>query len=186
MENDHLNAFEIIDNIFFENKESLEEYFWNKSHAMFRGNSVWMKAARTGGGLQINDPVYKNFWSKHHRLLMNYWDEEKCYCKHNCSGTHTTIKRAADAQRLSSQANIRDCLATIPTTLSWSNNQQAKLDKGKTVEQKRQLSPPPTPLNIVSGVDRYEVFIWYYITNPFLKADAKAAIENIQTNLDTL
>jgi hypothetical protein len=89
-----LNAFYSIDTILSEPEEPLEVYFWDEPQAVSPWNSYWTDAAATGGGLKIDDPVFKNFWTKYYGLHVDCEDQDPCYCEHNCGGTHTTEGRA--------------------------------------------------------------------------------------------
>src|ERR1700687_5042811 len=93
-ETEPLNAFDSIDAIILETEEPLEEYLWSEPQAVSPWNSYWTEAAKQGGGLQINDPVFQNFWTKYHGLHVDCWDQEVFYCIHNCSGTHITKGQA--------------------------------------------------------------------------------------------
>jgi hypothetical protein len=92
-----LNAFHSIETILPEIENPLKENFWDEPQAVFPWNSYLMEAATEGGGLSINNPVIKNFWTKYYSFQVDCQNEELCYYKSNCGGTHTTESRAADA-----------------------------------------------------------------------------------------
>src|ERR1700687_3881242 len=185
-ESEPLNAFDSMDAMILETEKPLEEYFWSEPHAVSPWNSYWTEAARYRGGLQINDPVFKDSWTKYYGLHVDCQNQEICYCEHNCGGTHTTKGRA-----------VTNCDTTVkpprldsnqwPTTsqvaqwndfplypkeepndedlynesvISWSNYQNRKLDKGKTIDRSLHPAPLPTPLIIVTQPDGHEVFVW--------------------------
>ena len=89
-----LNPFDSIDTVLLEIEAPLKAYFWDEPQPVSPWNSYWTEAEKSGGGLRIDDPDFKDFWTKYHGLHINCWDEEICYCKHNCRGTHTTKGRA--------------------------------------------------------------------------------------------
>jgi hypothetical protein len=62
-----LNTFDSIEAILaatFE-EEPLEAYFWEQSTVPSSWNTNWTDAAREGGGLDINDPVFGQHWTKY-------------------------------------------------------------------------------------------------------------------------
>ena len=158
-ETEPLNAFDSIDGILLETEEPLEAYFWDEPHKVSPWNSYWTEAAKNGGGLRINDPVFKDFWVKYHGLHVNCWEEEVCYCEHNCGGTHTTKGRAVSdsAVTVKPAKEVTHC-STSTHENSWSNYENRKLEKGKAVRTKQDLTPP-VPLIILTTPSRHEVFI---------------------------
>jgi len=101
-ETESLNAFESIEAIpgasFVE--ESLNGYFCEQSTVPSPWNTYWTDAAKEGGGLDINRPVF----GPHGTLYTGAqsWfpcnSEEPCDCEgHNCAGTHSTIGHTAAA-----------------------------------------------------------------------------------------
>ena len=60
-ETEPLNAFNSIDAILLETEEPLQAYFWDETQALSPWNSYWTEAAKQGGGLKMNDPVFKDF-----------------------------------------------------------------------------------------------------------------------------
>jgi hypothetical protein len=61
-----VNAFESIEAVLaatFE-KEPLEAYFWEQSTVPSPRNTYWTDAAREGGGLNINDPLFGMCWTE--------------------------------------------------------------------------------------------------------------------------
>jgi hypothetical protein len=174
-EQEPLNAFDSIDAILLETEEPLEAYFWDEPQAVSPWNSYWTEAAANGGGLSIDDPVFKDSWTKYFGLHISCKNEDTCYCEHNCGGTHTTKGRAVSS---SGQTEIpwditpaKDFIlfptdsevkrwATPSTTPSWTNYQQRKLDKGKAVDQEQHPAPRPIPLIIITQTNGHEVFVW--------------------------
>ena len=151
-----LNATESIDNILLETEEPLEAYFWDEPQPVSPWNSYWTERAKSGGGLQINDPVFKDFWTKYHRLHVDCWDEEVCYCEHNCGGTHITKGRAVT----NSSATVKPTHGpTESHRNSWSSYEKRRLEKGKTVNKEQDPAPPVIPLIILTTPSEYEVFI---------------------------
>ena len=116
-----LNSFDSIDAVILEPEEPLEAYFWEEPQAVSPWNSYWTEAAKYGGGLQINDPVFKDSWTKYYGPHVNCEGEEVCYCEHNCGGTHTTKGRAVTDSE-ASQDN------------DWISYEIRKSEKGKEVE----------------------------------------------------
>jgi hypothetical protein len=55
-----LNAFKSVEALHTAifGDELLEAYFWEQSTSPYYWNSDWTHAAREGGGLDINDPVF--------------------------------------------------------------------------------------------------------------------------------
>ena len=55
-----LNAFESIEAILTATfqEEPLKAYFWEQSTVTTPWNTYWTEAAREGGGLDINNPVF--------------------------------------------------------------------------------------------------------------------------------
>ena len=152
-----LNATGSIDANLLEVEEPLEAYFWDEPQPVSPWNSYWTEAAKSGGGLKIDDPVFKDFWTKYHGLHVDCWDEEVCYCEHNCGGTHTTKGRA-----------VTDSSDTVKPTHdptksqenSWSSYEKRKADKGKAINKEQDPTPPVTPLIVLTTPSKYEVFIW--------------------------
>ena len=124
-----LSAIDSINAILSETKEPLEDYFWNEPQAVSPCNSYWTEAAKYGGGLRIDDPLFKDFWTKYHRLHIDCWDEEVCYCEHICGGTHTTKGRAVT----NSEATIKPAkksthCPTVSQKVSWSDYETRRLE----------------------------------------------------------
>ena len=132
-----LNAFDSIEAVISENQEPLEEYFWSEPQPVSPRNSYWTEAARNGGGLQIDDPVFKNIWTKYYGLHIDCQDQEECYCEHNCAGTHSTIGRALDVQS-DSQATIKAQPKDIKADQSWADYSKRKLQKGRAVNHRKE------------------------------------------------
>jgi len=71
----------------------LPAYIWEQSDVPSVWNNDWAEAAASGGGLELDRPVFENCWTK-------YWGahawfdcdpELPCECEeHNCLGTHLT------------------------------------------------------------------------------------------------
>jgi hypothetical protein len=96
-----LNAFESIQQLLnTEIEEPLPAYFWEQSDTPSPWKLYWMEAATYGGGLEIDDLVFGNSWTK-------YWGahswftcdpEIPCECEgHRCGATHETEGRAPAA-----------------------------------------------------------------------------------------
>jgi hypothetical protein len=115
-----LNAFESIEAILtasFE-EEPLEAYFWEQSAVPSPWNTYWTEAAREGGGLDINDPVFGPHWTRY--TGAHSWfpcdPEELCDCEgHNCAGTHSTIGHAAAAATTAKSLGIPLIVVVPPT-----------------------------------------------------------------------
>jgi len=115
-----LNAFESIKAILRESfkEEPLEAYFWEQSAVPSPWNTYWTDAAREGGGLDINDPVFGQHWIKYQGA--HSWfpcdPEEPCECKgHNSAGTHSTIGHAAAAATTAKSLGI-PLIVIVPST----------------------------------------------------------------------
>jgi hypothetical protein len=117
-----VNAFERIDAILtatFE-KEPLEAYFWVLSTVPSPWNTYWRDAAREGGGLDINDPVFGPHWTRYSGA--HSWfpcdHDELCDCEgYNCAGTHSTVGNAAAAATTAKSLKI-PLLVVVPLTLT--------------------------------------------------------------------
>ena len=96
-ESEPVNFFDSIDAPLNETDEPLEDYFWDAPDTPYLWNLYWTDAARQGGGLSIDDPVFADHWTRYKGLHIDCKDEEVCYCEHNCRGTHMTLGRAAAA-----------------------------------------------------------------------------------------
>jgi len=46
-------------------EEPLEAYFWEQSTVPSPWNTYWTDAAREGGGLDMNDPVFGPHWTRY-------------------------------------------------------------------------------------------------------------------------
>jgi hypothetical protein len=127
-EHEPLNAFNSIDTVILEPEESLEEYFWEEPHAVSPWNSYWTEAAIYGGGLQMNDPVFKDSWTKYYGLHVDCEEEEICYCEQNCGGTHITKGRAVTYSEAISER------VSVSQYNSWIDYEFRKTQKGKEIE----------------------------------------------------
>ena len=101
-----LNIFDSIVGILSQIEDPLEEYFWTEPQSVSLWNAYRTGATRNRGALQIDDPVFKIFWTKYCGLHIDCQDQEECFCEHNCGGTNRTIERALDPQS-DSQATIK-------------------------------------------------------------------------------
>jgi hypothetical protein len=164
-EQEPLNAFDSIDAILLDTEEPLEAYFWDEPQAVSPWNSYWTEAAANGGGLSINDPVFKDSWTKYFGLHVNCEDEDICYCEHNCGGTHTTKGRAVTNSDKERSAQDFILYPTASTTPSWSQYEARKLEKGKAVDHRKPgenlswISGVP-PLIIVTTPEKHDIFLW--------------------------
>jgi len=115
-----LNVFESIEEILktsFE-EEPLEAYFWEQSAVPSPWNIYWTDAAREGGGLDINNPVFGPHWTRY--TGAHSWfpgdPEQPCDCEgHNCAGTHSTIGHAAAAATTAKSLGIPLIVIVPPT-----------------------------------------------------------------------
>jgi hypothetical protein len=115
-----LNAFESIEAILaasFE-EDPLEAYFWEQSTVPSPWNTDWTDAAREGGGLDINDPVFGPHWTRY--TGANSWfpcdPETPCECEgHNCAGTHSTVGHTAAAETAAKSLGIPLIVIVPPT-----------------------------------------------------------------------
>jgi hypothetical protein len=97
-----LNPFKSIEAIraATSEEEIFEASSFEQSDIPSPGNTYLTDAARGGGGLDINDPVFREHWTKyaglHCALLTNCDPEESCDCEgHNCVGAQSIIGYAA-------------------------------------------------------------------------------------------
>jgi hypothetical protein len=117
-----LNAFDSIEAILtatFE-KEPLEAYFWEQSDVPSPWNLYWTDAAREWSGLDINDQVFGQHWTKyrglHWGLLTDCDPEEPCDCEeHNCVGAQLTIRHAAAAATTAKSLGIPPIVVVLPS-----------------------------------------------------------------------
>jgi len=117
-----VNAFESMEAIVaatFE-EEPLEAYFWEQSPPPSPWNTYWTDAAREGGGLDINDPVFGPDWTRYSGA--HCWfpcdPEEPCdWMGHNCSGTHSTVGHAAAAARTAKSLGVPLIYIVPPTRM---------------------------------------------------------------------
>ena len=155
-----LNAIGSIDDYLLEAEEPLEACFWDEPQSVSPWNSYWTEAAKYGGGLKIDDPVFKNFWTKYYGLHVDCQDEEVCDCEHNCGGTHTTKGRAVTDSEVPAVKPKDWTLYPGSSVFTWANYAERKLDKGKAVDREQHPAPPPTPLIIITRTDGHEIVVW--------------------------
>jgi len=119
-EPESLNTFESIEAILvatFE-EEPLIVYFSEQSTVISAWNIYWTDAAREGGGLDINDPVFGPHWTRY--LGAHSWfpcdPEEPCDWEgHHCVGTQSTIGHAAAAATTAKSLGIPLIVVVPPT-----------------------------------------------------------------------
>ena len=85
-----LNAFDSIEAIILQSEEPLEEYFWSKLQSVSLWRYYWTEATRNRGGHQIDNPVFKNFWTKYYGLHVNCQDQEESFA--NITGEEPTAQ----------------------------------------------------------------------------------------------
>ena len=115
-----LNFFDSIDALLHETEEPLEAYFWDAPDTPYPWNLYWTDAARQGGGLSIDDPVFADHWTRYKGLHVDCEDQEICYCEHNCGGTHTTIGRAPAARSsiVATETSFDRAVSTISSIIT--------------------------------------------------------------------
>ena len=119
-EPESLNAFESIEVILTASftEEPREADFWEQSAVPSPWNTYWTDAAKEGGGLDINDPLFGPHWTWYtgaHSWFPCY-PEEPCDCEgHNCAGTHSTIGHAAAAATTANSLGIPLIVVVPPT-----------------------------------------------------------------------
>jgi hypothetical protein len=119
-----LNGFESIEGLLNTEVDdiSLSGYFWEQSDTPYPWNIYWTEAARYGGGLEIDDLVFGNSWSR-------YWGADSrfncnidtiCWCEgHDCRGTHETEGHAPAAAETAKAPEVPLIVIEPPTpTLS--------------------------------------------------------------------
>jgi hypothetical protein len=147
-----LNSFNSIDAVILEPEEPLEAYVWEEPQAVSPWNSDSTEAAKYRGGLQIDDPVFKDSWTKYYGLHVDCEEEEVCYCEHNCGGTHTTKGQAvinSDTTVKPQTTGGRILLPTISQVSDWNNYGTQNLEKEKRVETEIPAIVLTTPSNHV-------------------------------------
>jgi len=115
-----LNAFKSIKAVLaatFE-EEPLEAYFWKQSIVPSPWDTYWTDAAQEGGGLDINDPVFRPHWTRYSGA--HSWircdPKEPSDCEgHNCAGTHSTVGHAAAAATTAKSLGIPLIVVVPPT-----------------------------------------------------------------------
>jgi hypothetical protein len=78
----------------------LPAYFWEQSDVPSPWNLYWTEAAANGGGLELDDPVFGDNWTRYWgaHSWFNCDPEKPCYCEgHDCRGTHETEGHAPAA-----------------------------------------------------------------------------------------
>jgi hypothetical protein len=78
----------------------LPAYFWEQSDTLSLWNLYWMEAAAYRGGLEIDDPVFGNSWTRHWgaHSWFNCDIDTPCWCEgHDCRRTHETEGHARAA-----------------------------------------------------------------------------------------
>jgi len=103
-------------------EEPLEAYLWELSDVPSPWNTFWTDTAREGGGLDIDDAVVGQFWTKYRRLHFELFpdcDSEEAYdCEGlNCVPAQSTIGQAAAASRTAISLGIL-LIAVVPSTLT--------------------------------------------------------------------
>jgi len=96
------NSFECIEGLL--NTDvidlTLPPYLWEQSGVPSPWNLYWTEAATYGAGLEFDDPVFGNSWTKYWgaHAWFNSHPEEPCECEgHNCLVTHSTEGHAPAA-----------------------------------------------------------------------------------------
>jgi len=120
LEPEPLNSCDSIEAILaatFE-EEPLKDYFWEQSTVPSPWNLYWIEAARGGGRLGINDPVFRSHWARY--LGGHSWfprdAEEPCDCKgHNCLVTHSTVGHAPAAATTANSLGVPLIVVVPPT-----------------------------------------------------------------------
>jgi len=116
------NAFDSIEDILAATfkEEPLEANLWEQSTVPSPWNTYWTDAAREGGGLNINDPVFGPHWTRYSGAHSSFPcdPEEVCDCEgHNCAGIHLTVRHAAAAATTAKLLGI-PVIVVVPPTLT--------------------------------------------------------------------
>jgi len=121
-----LNTFEVIDALSAASfkEDPLKADFWGQSDVPFSVNTYWTDAAREGGGPDIHDPQFGQYWIKYRRLHFGLYtdcdSEEDCNCMgHNCVRAQSTVGYAAAAATTAKSIQIR-LVDVVPLTLTSS------------------------------------------------------------------
>jgi len=119
-----LNAFDSIESVVIAavEKEPLEAFFFEQSDVPSPWNIYWTDAARESGGLDINDPVFGQHWTKylglHFGLFTDCDANEPCNCEgHNSVGAKSTVGHAAAAATPAKPLEIL-LIVVVPPTLT--------------------------------------------------------------------
>ena len=97
-----LNAFASIEGLLNIEVDDicLPAYFWEQSDVPSPWNLYWTEAAAYGGGLEIDDPVFGNSWTRYWgaHSWFNCDIDTPCWFEgHDCRGTHETEGHAPAA-----------------------------------------------------------------------------------------
>jgi hypothetical protein len=119
-EHEPLNSFESIEAILTAtfHEAPLEAYFWDQSTVPSLWNTYWKDAAREGGGLDINNPVFGPHLTQYTRAHPRFPCDSEQPCNwecHNCVGTQSTIGRAAVAATTAKSLGIALIVVEPPT-----------------------------------------------------------------------
>jgi hypothetical protein len=121
-EPESLNTFASIEDVIAATleQERMETEFSKQSEVPSHRNISWTDAPREGGGLDINDLVFRQQWTEYGRLqrsLLKHCDpEEHCDCKaHYCSGAQSTVGQTAAATTPAKSQGISLIIIVPPT-----------------------------------------------------------------------
>jgi len=115
-----LNVFESIDGLLNTEVDDLglPAYFWEQSDIPSPWNLYWTEAAADGGGLQLDDPVFGNRWTRYWgaHSWFNCEADIPCWCEgHDCCGTHETEGHAPAAAETAKPSVIPLIVVEPPT-----------------------------------------------------------------------
>jgi len=115
-----LNAFESIEGLLNTEVDDLclPAYFWEQSDTLSRWNLYWTEAAAYGGGLELDDPVFGNSWTKYWgaHSWFNCETDIPCWCEgHDCCETHETEGHAPAAAETAKSLEIPLIVVEPPT-----------------------------------------------------------------------
>jgi hypothetical protein len=101
-ESEPLNTFKSIEGLLNTEVDDicLPTDFWEQSDVPSPWNLYWAEAAAYGGGLELDDPVFGNSWTRYWgaHSWFNCDTENPCWCEgHNSHGTHQTEGHAPAA-----------------------------------------------------------------------------------------
>jgi len=115
-----LNPFESIEELLNTEVDDLclPAYFWVRSDTPSPWNLYWTEAAAYGGGLELDDPVFGNSWTRYWgaHSWFNCEADIPCWCEgYGCCETHETEGHAPAAAETAQPFKIPLIVVEPPT-----------------------------------------------------------------------